>query len=189
MRRLAGMAAILAAGLGVGVAWGASPPIVAGASTSMTATGGSTTAATPTPVAPTPIGPASGASVAVSSAKAGARPVVLTLRLRYEMQCGDPGKGALLVKLPSAVRVPASFPKTSAALDGKPATARLVSATTLRVALPPQPQVLCDLIGPGTLTFALTRAADIGNPVKPGAYAVTAQVNQHAFRTTLAITA
>ena len=40
-----------------------------------------------------PVIPAPAITVAVSTARAAARPVVLTLRLHYEMQCGWPGAG------------------------------------------------------------------------------------------------
>ena len=46
------------------------------------------------------------AAVTLSSPRAGARPVVLTLRMRYEMQCARPGPGPLVVTFPAGERLP-----------------------------------------------------------------------------------
>ena len=193
MNRIAGLIAVLAAGLLVGVAWGAAPPIVVGPSASTTAiSGGSTTtaaAAGTTSPAATPVAPTSSASLQVSNARAGARPVALTLKLHYEMQCGQPGRGSLVVSLPAAAKLPTSFAGTAALLNGKKVSLKAGPGKTLRAALPAPPKLICDVIGPGTLTLVVPRTANIGNPAAPGTYPVTARAGIHAFRTTLTVTA
>jgi hypothetical protein len=192
MNRIAALIALLASGLAAGVAWGAAPPIVVGPSASMTTTSaatGTTTSASPTPTpTPTPVAPTSGASLQVSSAHAGARPVALTLKLHYEMQCGQPGSGSLVLSLPAAAKLSSSFTGT-ALLNGKRVSLKAGPGKTLRAALPAPPKVICDVIGPGTLTFVVPRTANVGNPAAPGSYPVTARAGIHAFRTTLQITA
>jgi hypothetical protein len=188
MYRFAGLLVLLAAGLTIGAAWGATPPIVVGPGITTTAMAGSSSTTTaPSMPSPTPL--ASSASLVPSSSRAGARPVSLTLKLHYEMQCGNPGSGSLVVVLPSRMRLPTRFQANVASLDGKRIAMTRGTGASLRVVLPPPPQVMCDLIGPGTLTLLVTKAADIGNPVAAGTYAVSARAGTHAFKTTLTITA
>jgi len=118
--------------------------------------------------------PAQTAAVQVSPAQAGARPVALTLRLGYEMQCGYPGPGPVVVQLPAAEMVPARIARTAVLVNGKSAPGVQVTGRAVMVALPPRPQVMCDVIGPGTLTVVFTRAAGLGNPSRAGNYTVTA---------------
>jgi hypothetical protein len=47
---------------------------------------------------------------------------------------------------------------------------------------------MCDVIGPGTLTLVLTKAAGLGNPPKPASYAVRARKSTRTFKTTMQIT-
>ena len=178
MNRLAGLLILPAAGFAIGSAWAAAPPVVAGASTTTT-----TTTASPTP---SPL--ASSATVSVSSSRAGARPVALTLILRYEMQCGYPGSGSLTVKLPAAEQLPTRFAAGSAVLDGTRVAVTLTAGKELRVALPVQPHVMCDVIGPGKLTLAFTKTARLGNPAKAGTYSVSAQASSRSFQAALKIT-
>jgi hypothetical protein len=119
--------------------------------------------------------PAPAISIAVSPAHAGARPVVLTLRLRYEMQCGWPGKGSLEIHFPAGM-LPAKLAAGSVLVNGKgTSVARSRAATDeIALALPPRPQIMCDSIGPGTLTVLFTRAARIGNPKAAGSYLLRA---------------
>ena len=59
----------------------------------------------------------------------------------------------------------------------------------MRVALPPRPEVMCDVIGPGRLTIAFSRAAGLGNPAAAGSYTVTARRQAAAFAARFAIRA
>jgi hypothetical protein len=183
MNRIAGLLVLLAAGFLIADAWAASPPIVIGTNAPMTSTAvASTTSPTPSP---SPF--ASSASLTVSNNRAGDRPVSMTLKLHYEMQCGSPGPGALVVTLPSSEQVPAHFSTSAALLDGKHVAIRIASGK-LRVSVPPPPRVMCDVIGPGTLTLQLTKAANLGNPAQPGSYVVVARKSSRTFEATLHIT-
>ena len=138
------------------------------------------------PPKPIPIGPVSSATVSVSDTHAGARPVRLVLTLRYEMQCGNPGVGTLVVRLPAALRVRSSLPPHSVLLDGRTATARL-HGHRLVVELPPRPRIMCDVIGPGKLRLEVTKAAGLGNPLRAGSYAVVAARGTRTFTARLRI--
>jgi hypothetical protein len=119
--------------------------------------------------------PAASLAVEQSSRHAGARPVVLVARMRYEMQCNWPGPGSLVFRFPSAVRLPARIAAGAVLVNGKAATAARPSAGVVSVALPPRKGIMCDLMGPGTVTVTFTRAAAIGNPKHAGSYTVRAQ--------------
>ena len=113
-------------------------------------------------------------AVSLSSHQPNARPVAVALTLHYEMQCGWPGPGVLTIRFPAAMAVPAQIPPSKVLVDGKPAGAVTVSGDAVAVALPPRPQIMCDVIGTGTLTVSFTRAARIGNPKAAGSYLVRA---------------
>jgi len=121
------------------------------------------------------------ASVTLSSAQAGARPVVLTLVLGYEMQCGYPGPGPVTIDLPAAERVPAQLAPSQVLVDGKPAPSVAIAGHAVSVGLAPPPQVMCDVIGPGKLTIEFGRAAGLGNPSRPGVYTLEAARGSAAF--------
>lgn len=110
-------------------------------------------------------------AVLLSSHAAHARNVRVTLTFHYDMQCGYPGQQPLVLQLPQ--HVPASLARSSVLLDGKPAPGVQVKGRKVTVEMPPRPIVMCDSIGPGTLTIAFTRAAHLTNPAT-GRYRVSA---------------
>lgn len=136
-------------------------------------------ACTSAAAAPTPL--PSSAAVILSSERAGARPVALTLKLTYEMQCGYPGPGPVLIDFPKQERVPGVLASSRVLVDGHRARAVGVSGHTVSVGLAPPPQIMCDVIGPGRLTILFTRAAGFGNPVRAGRYTITATRGTSAF--------
>ena len=126
--------------------------------------------------------------VALSSAHAGARPVVVAVQLRYEMQCGWPGPGTVTVRFPAAMTVPSTIPATSVLVQGKPAPSVVSRGRQETVGLPPRKGILCDVIGPGRLTITFTRAARIGNPRVPGVYALRAVKGKQGFSARFVVT-
>jgi hypothetical protein len=109
------------------------------------------------------------ATLTASTYKHAAKPVALTYKLSYEMQCGNPGEGPLTLNFPRQVAVP----RVSAAnvlLDGKAAPAVTRNGSMLVVSFPPPPAIMCDVIGMGTLTVTITKAAGLANPKAPGLY-------------------
>ena len=126
------------------------------------------------------------ASGTISSQRAGTRPVTLTLKLGYEMQCGYPGPGPVVVTFPAAWRLPAKFGMTPVLVDGKAAVSASLSGHSVKVGLAPEPKIMCDVIGPGTLTIQFTRGDDIGAPLSAGTSVVTAQAKGQLFRISFA---
>jgi hypothetical protein len=129
------------------------------------------------------------ASVSLSSSRAGARDVSLKLLLNYEMQCGYPGPGPITVNLPAAERVPARLALARVTVNGSAPASVAISGHTVRIGLVGPPQVMCDEIGPGTVTILFTSAAGFGNPAHAGRYTLSATRGSAGFSTTFAITA
>ena len=132
--------------------------------------------------------PAQSASAALSSNLAGAHPVALTVELHYQMQCGSPGLGPVTLALPATMSVPAKIARSSVLVDGKITPSLTRSGSKLMVGLPAQQGVvMCDSIGPGTLTIVVTRAAGIGNPDGAGTYALAIEKGALTFGAKLRI--
>lgn len=152
------------------------------------------TAATASAAAPVPVNPGgpdmAAPTATLSSTKAGAKPVALTVTVHYEMVCGQPGTGKAVVALPSAAAVPARIDSTAVLVNGKPAPAVSVSGNVVSITMPPRrPGVSCLVVGPGRLTLTLTRAAGIGNPRSAGTYMIRVLRNKLAFAASVAISA
>lgn len=129
-------------------------------------------------------------SATLSSAKAGVKPVALTLRVHYEMVCGNPGRGEAIVALPKAAFVPAQIEGSAVLVDGKHSPSVGVSGHAVSIAMPPpRPGVSCMVVGPGTLTLTLTRAAGIGNPKAAGTYTIRVSRDTRSFQTRVKISA
>ena len=97
----------------------------------------------------------------------------LTLVLRYEMQCGYPGPGPVLIDFPSQMQLPARLAVSAVLVDGKPAVSATRSGTSrIVIGLPRRPRIMCDVIGQGTLTIAFGVDANLGAPKVPGTYRV-----------------
>jgi hypothetical protein len=121
------------------------------------------------------------AGVALSTTRAGARPVAVRLTLSYDMQCGYPGRGPLVVALPRGERVPAALGPAQVLVDGRRPASLGLSGDVLTVGLQPPPRVMCDVIGPGRLVLELERSAGLGNPGRAGLYTIRASVGQGTF--------
>ena len=106
-----------------------------------------------------------------SSHAANAHDVALSVTLGYDMQCGYPGEEPLVVTFPRALP---TIARAAVLVDGKPARAVSVHGRTLTVRMRQKPQVMCDVIAPGTLKVVVTKAAHLANPATPGSYRITA---------------
>ncbi|MGD0167273.1 MAG: hypothetical protein ABSC51_08295 [Gaiellaceae bacterium] len=128
------------------------------------------------------------ASVSSSPSRAGARAVVLTLRLHYEMQCGYPGQGPVVIGFPAQMRLPRTLHASSVLVNGKPTSRVEISRNQVSVPLPRRSDILCDVLAPGTLTIVFNRSASLGNPSRAGRYLVTARRGSLRFLARLVIT-
>lgn len=128
-------------------------------------------------------------TASLSTTKAGAKPVVLTLKVHYEMVCGQPGLGKAVVTLPAAASVPGTVGASSVLVNGKPAPSVSVSGHDVSVSLPLHRGVSCMVVGPGTLTLTFMRTAGLGNPAKAGTYVIRVQRRTMSFRASIRISA
>jgi len=110
----------------------------------------------------------------------------LGVTLRYEMQCGYPGAGPLVVKFPAALKLPSRFAAGSVRLGGK-AIAAKIRGRRVTVTIPPPTGTLCGTIGPGRAVLTFTHAAELVTPARPGSYSFRATHGTHAFAAKLAI--
>jgi hypothetical protein len=124
--------------------------------------------------------------VSASTHVAGAHHVRLTIALTYEMQCGYPGAGPIVVTFPSAAKLPGQFAAGSVKLSGK-AVAATIKGRKVSVTVPPHDGVLCGTIGPGRATITFTHAAKVGNPAQAGSYRFTAVHTKRTFSAKLVI--
>jgi hypothetical protein len=129
------------------------------------------------------------ATVIAVPSVAGARPAVLRLSLHYEMLCAQPGKGPVIVTLPSALRVPSSIAASTVLLKDKAAPSVQVEGHVVTIGLEPNSNVICQSYVPSTLLISFTRSARLGNPLRSGHYLVRARVGSHSFSTRLIIRA
>lgn len=117
-------------------------------------------------------------SVAAAPRTAEAHRVRLTLTMRYEMQCGYPGEGPLVVTFPRAVTLPKRFATGTVRL-GKTAIAAKRHGRKVTVTIPPPTGTLCGVLGPGSLVLRFTRAAKLVNPAHAGSYRFKATHAEH----------
>jgi hypothetical protein len=113
--------------------------------------------------------------------------VALTLQLRYDMQCGRPGPGPLLITFPAAERLPSQLDAGSVLVNGHPATKAERNGRVVAVALPIEHGALCDVIAPGLLKIVFAPSAGIGNPPGTGTYSLMARTPRVSGRASMAI--
>ena len=107
--------------------------------------------------------------------------------LRYEMRCGYPGSGPLVVTFPSAWKLPKRFASGAMRAAGKPLPAK-VEGRTVTATIPPPTGTLCNVVNLGSLAVTFTRAAKLVNPTQAGSYRLRAAHAGHHFTARLAIT-
>ena len=121
-------------------------------------------------------------TLALSTNKAGARPVGATITVREaELQCGRLVGGSLVVTFPRKMRVPASISATSVLVGSRAARSVTVAGRVVTVAVPLPRGVICASIAPGVAKITFLRAAGLGNPKSPGAYTLTVRRGAETF--------
>jgi hypothetical protein len=142
----------------------------------------------PAAAVPHALPPSAPATTVARPAKAGAR-ATLMLELHYEMQCGQPGRGTVVITLPAAAHVPRTLLQPAGVfVNGKPAPKVGLAGHVVKVTLPPPPGVTCMVIGPGTLTITLARNFGFANPDKPGRYVIGLRDGARTFAPHFSVT-
>lgn len=101
----------------------------------------------------------------------------LSLKLHYQMVCGQPGRGPVVVHLPTAFRLSKLHVRIRG--EARPFT---VAGTTVTIGLRKPPEVTCMSIAEGVLPVTVT-----GIRAPKGTYALRGAVNTHAFAATLRV--
>ena len=109
----------------------------------------------------------------------------LTVTLHYPMTCGQPGRGPIVVTLPTAVKRPLA--RTTVLVAGKAPPSLGFFGHTVTIGLPKPPDIICQSISQGTLRVRFTAAAGLTNPARAGSYTVTARIGNRTFATQVAI--
>jgi hypothetical protein len=133
---------------------------------------------------PVPIAGGSGSTATLSNSSAGAQPVAVTIRFRAELQCGRLNAPVVVVRLPSAMHVPSAIGRARVLVSGKEPSSVTVSgvAITIKPARPKPGTVICDVIGPGTVSVAFAAGAGLGNPATAGSYAFSVSAARQTWR-------
>lgn len=123
----------------------------------------------------------------LSTKRAGAKRVVLTLRLRTALVCGEAGPGAIVVQLPKAARIPARLPRRSVSVGGHGARKLRVKGRRVTISPSVSPGMRCQSITIGTLVIRFTHLARLENPRSPGRYTVVVRRGTARYRATITI--
>ena len=143
--------------------------------------------ASPASGKPTPIG-TSTPSAKLSSTKAGARHVVLTVQFPAFLQCGKP-RGPVNIVLPSAEPPPPKRIAVAAVrIDNLAPTTVVVAGRSITITLVPH-GITCDSIVDGTAKVVFGAAAGLVNPSTPGTYNVLIKHSSTWYKAPVTITA
>jgi hypothetical protein len=167
-KRRAAVALALAAGAAAGAAHATSPPIIGG-----------------------PIGtPGTAATtVVLSSSRAAARPVTLTVKLgAFPIICGRP-RGSFVVTFPAAEQLPKAIAAEAVHVNGTAAGQVGLGGRDVTVTAPVAKGVSCLVMRLGTVTLVFTSAANLGNPMSAGTYALTVRHGTQQYHAELKISA
>lgn len=129
------------------------------------------------------------ATVLLSTVKAGAERVALTVRLQTVLRCGRPTGAAVVVTLPRAARLPHAIAAASVRVNGKAPARVAVAGRSVTVGLPIVHGITCNSLTAGTLQVAFAPAAALGNPAAAGTYAIAIRQGQSARTVSIAIQA
>jgi hypothetical protein len=122
------------------------------------------------------------AIAALSSAKAGAKHVTLTVSLTTELQCGR-----LVVTLPAKAKVAQSIPAAAVLVGGKAASSVSVAGRAVTISLAAPHGMMCDSIRTGIAKVVLMPLAGFVNPAAPGTYTVRVVHGSETFAAPLKV--
>ena len=125
--------------------------------------------------------PAHPVSITLSSSKAGAGNVGLTLRMPTVLQCGRPRGGPVVLTLPRAAHVPRAIGLAAVTVNGKPPSTVAVKGRAVTVGLPVPHGIMCDSLVDGVLVIAIAPSAALRNPARAGTYRATVQQGHESW--------
>lgn len=128
------------------------------------------------------------ATATLSSSKAGAKHVTMTVALRSELQCGRlMGSRTLALTLPAKAHVATTIPVAAVTIGGKAAATVTVAGRVVTLTMPLPQGMMCDSITMGVVKIVVAPAAALANPKAPGAYTVRVAHSGETFAAPLKI--
>jgi hypothetical protein len=128
------------------------------------------------------------ATATLSSGKAGAKHVTMTVAFRSELQCGRlMGSRTLALTLPAKAHVAAMIPASAVTVGAKAAGTVVVAGRVVTVTMPAPHGMMCDSITMGVVKVVFAPAAAFANPGTPGAYTVRVAHGSEIFAAPLKI--
>jgi hypothetical protein len=121
------------------------------------------------------------ATVTLSSAAAGARPVAVTVGLPAVLQCGRPMGGPVSVSLPRGERMPRAISKAAVRVNGMIPSNVAVDGRKVTVSLPVRRGITCMTIIDGRMKIVVAERAGLGNPSAPGTYMVVVRQGKTGY--------
>jgi hypothetical protein len=134
---------------------------------------------------PLPLDNAAPPSAKLSTTKAGAHNVTLTVQFPALLQCGRPF-GSEVVTLPAAAPAPKAIALSAVRLNRLAPTSVVVKGHAITIELVPH-GILCDSISMGTATVVFSGAARLGNPSKPGTFTIVVKHGSATYRAAVKI--
>jgi hypothetical protein len=129
------------------------------------------------------------ASAALSSPKAGTKPVSLAVALHTELQCGKLRAGTLSLTFPDGFALPSTVGPSAVLVNGVNPSKVKLTGRTLSITMPLRTGITCMVIAPGTAKILVTKAAQLGNPGSAGAYMLGVRYKTELLKAKLTITA
>jgi hypothetical protein len=128
------------------------------------------------------------ATAALSSGKAGAKHVTLTVSLTTELQCGRlMDSRTLVLTLPAKARIARTVPVAAVTVAGTAVSAVSVAGHAVTISLAAPRGVMCDSIRTGRAKIVLLPAANVVNPATAGTYSVRVLHGTQAYAAPLTI--
>jgi hypothetical protein len=110
-------------------------------------------------------------AVKLSTARAGAANVRLTVQVPAALRCGRP-TGTLGIGFPKTETVPAAIGTGDVTVNGRKAAKVAVAGTSMVVTAPGTKGASCFSLVLGKMTVVVAAGAGLRNPSKPGTYVV-----------------
>jgi hypothetical protein len=121
-----------------------------------------------------------GAVVRLSTQRAGAQHVRLTVSFSAPLRCGIP-IGQVTVALPRAVTLSNAIPQAAVRVNGKPAAKVSVAGHAVTIDSPRPSGPTCNSITDGTMIVEFTPVAGLSNPKTSGEYTLRLRHGADAY--------
>jgi hypothetical protein len=117
--------------------------------------------------------PVGGPVGSISTHRAGAQPVAVSLAMPTMTVCGQPRPGRVLVTFPNTAAPPRSIARAAVRVNGSTPARVAVAGDAVTLTLARPAGITCNVVARGMLKLVFTRAARLANPTTAGIYTIT----------------